>query len=86
MDMSRSFIICFGGLSQSLIIATVTVDVWTLPRRSVGGIRWILCPPASFSNFFISFPDILNLIILDPEVSILVRYSASQPLLVANLQ
>ena len=45
-----------GALSGS-VMATVTVDVWTRPRFSVGGTLWTLCPPASFSRGVRSSPD-----------------------------
>jgi hypothetical protein len=44
------------GVSCGSITATVTVDVWTRPLRSVGGTRWILCPPASFISWERSVP------------------------------
>jgi hypothetical protein len=43
-------------LAWSEMTATVTVDVWVLPRRSVGGTLWNRWPPASASNPLSSFP------------------------------
>lgn len=45
----------FGGISKSIDsgsgkTATVIVEVWTRPLRSVGGIRCHRWPPASFAN------------------------------------
>lgn len=45
------------GISASLTsakTATVTVEVWTLPRFSVGGTRCHLCPPPSSLNMSVS--------------------------------
>ncbi len=40
--------------------ATVTVDEWTRPFRSVRGHLWILCPPASALMSPTPSPDISN--------------------------
>lgn len=54
--ISSSLSVNSGALSGS-VMATVTVDVWTRPRFSVGGTLWTLCPPASFSRGVRSSPD-----------------------------
>ena len=50
-----------------VITATVTVDVCTLPLRSVGGTLCILCPPGSLSSPVKSAPSTSIEIVSDPD-------------------
>lgn len=69
----KSVSLCSILRNSGSVIATVTVLVCTLPLRSVGGTRCILCPPDSFSRSDRS--DASTSIKVSPEISFIFRFS-----------
>mmetsp|Transcript_9721 Transcript_9721/g.58988 ORF Transcript_9721/g.58988 Transcript_9721/m.58988 type:complete len:222 (-) Transcript_9721:413-1078(-) len=74
--------------STSGMMATVAVDVWTLPWDSVAGTRWTRCTPASyFSLLYTLSPEICSTHSLYPPDSAmeLLTYSTFHPCVCAYL-